>query len=103
MDSHLNDVYQAHSEAAAAATVPALGSFGAMSNFLGAASATTTEPDINKMVESAFEKHHLTEKIANLKEIQSSAQGSKENLDKMVTDSFEKHHLSEKIADLKSK
>lgn len=69
LNSHMNDVIMAHNEAVRS-SIPSLGSFGEMSNFLGAASATTTDPDIGKMVEAAFERHHLVEKIAHLKEIE---------------------------------
>lgn len=51
------------------ASAPALSSVGEVSNFLGA-SATSTDTDISKMVEGAFEKHHLVEKISNLKNLE---------------------------------
>jgi chorismate mutase len=100
----------AHNEAVKA-TIPSLGSFGEMSNFLGEASQKTSEEDISKLVEDAFERHHLTEKIANLKRIERENAERKEqeheqepvDIDKMVAESFERHHLVEKIADLKQK
>ena len=77
LNSHINDVIIAHKEAVNS-TVPSLGNFGEMSNFLGAASATTTDPDIGKMVEEAFAKHHLVEKMAHVKELEKHAAGVKE-------------------------
>lgn len=96
----------------AQATFPALSSVGEMSNFLGATTATTSDPDIAKMVEGAMDKHHLTEKIANLKVLQKETEAtpaSTETEDKaedpatLVAKSMKEHHLTEKIADLKAK
>jgi hypothetical protein len=94
LNSHINDVIIAHN--AVTSTSP---SFGGMSNFLGATSATTTDPDINKLVESAFAKHHLVEKMAHVKELEQNAEAKDTeaapiDIDKMVADSFEKHHLT---------
>jgi len=88
------------------AAVPALSSVGEVSNFLGA-SATSTDVDINKMVESAFEKHHLVEKISNLKELEKKKASEDSSTADVVSDSVAKsmkeNHLSEKIADLRKK
>lgn len=55
LNAHINDVIMSHNEAVMnTIPLPSLGSFGEMSNFLGATSATTTEPDITKMVEASF-------------------------------------------------
>jgi len=63
----LKNAVKSHVDAVKSAS-SALSSVGEVSNFLGA-STTTTEPDITKMVENAFERHHLSEKISNLKEL----------------------------------
>ena len=88
------------------AAAPALSSVGEVSNFLGA-SATSTDVDINKMVESAFEKHHLVEKISNLKELEKKKASEDSSTADVVSDSVAKsmkeNHLSEKIADLRKK
>lgn len=88
LNSHLKDVIIAHHDPPAPSPIPSLGSLGVMSNFLGAASADTSDPDISKMVEQAFEKHHLSEKIANLKQLQKKAPSSAVNVDKMVADTM---------------
>jgi hypothetical protein len=68
LGSHMRDIAIAHNEAVKS-TLPSLASTGEMSNFLGAATATTTGPDIEKMVAESMEKHHIAEKMTNLKQI----------------------------------
>ena len=98
------------SSKSAKTTLPALSSVGEMSNFLGAATSTTSDPDITKMVEGAFEKHHLTEKLSNLKSLQNGSTPASSDTDDKAADtsavvakSMKEHHLTEKIANLKAK
>ena len=91
-------------------TLPALSSVGEMSNFLGADTAKTSGSDISKMVESAMDKHHLTEKLANLKTLQNGSKADSIDADDkpldmkdVVAKSMKEHHLTEKIANLKAK